>query len=355
MSFTPINLGNVEPQKGDNRLGDMFANILEGYKASQVPGELSRKKQREQSTNLIKAAEAKHAPEYYKGRAESKKNESFINMLKGKNLEKYGSDQAAADLAHTQAQTEKYKREGVIGGGSKTNLGKLLAERTLIEKEEGPDSRKLAKYDEAITKAFSITTAPVRTQAQQRPILNTAREFIAEKVAMPKEYTGALAEINIIKDATRYPHIKNPKEKKELYDRLTTAIAAERILPEYSMVQLGSQPGGKMTVHAGKLQEKAIRQGWPKGLHKIINNMPQDIIEGGKQKHDDAISQLNDITGNAYSEILSPHMPTNLKNAQRVGGKNSHISILDPNGIVRKIPIEKLTDAMDAGATLHGR
>ena len=75
MSVPFINFLNA-PQMDYNKgvakdFGDILRGFEKGYKLGEMPGQLKRQKEKEEYANIIKAAEAQHAPEYYKERAKT--------------------------------------------------------------------------------------------------------------------------------------------------------------------------------------------------------------------------------------------------------------------------------------------
>lgn len=105
-----------------------------------------------------------------------KKAEELANAVK----EKYGEQQAAAELALTQAQAAHHARLGQEGGGraaagggssrggAQTNLGKAFKERALLAEEFGKDSSQVRAYDNYIDKQSQQTLTPGAKVAKEK-------------------------------------------------------------------------------------------------------------------------------------------------------------------------------------------
>jgi hypothetical protein len=234
------------------------------------------------------------------------------------------------------------------------NIVKLQNALSQEIEANGPNTETAQQIRDAITKSTSGITSSVRTQAQKRDIFNTAREEIARVGSMPDRYLGAMGDATILKDIGHYNLATDPIKKKEIGDNLVRAAVSDKIAPEYAMVQVGAQ-GNNLTVEAGKQQEKAIKQGWPKFYKRYLNNLPRELQAKAKEEHDRLIQQLNEATGNSYSNMINPYLSNKTQSGLRkekntTDNKGKYTGFM--NGKKYSIPENKIKEFMSAGGDI---
>ncbi len=319
MPIHPFNF-NIDPLKGfisnpyiskgspvskGSPYEDILSKMLQGYQMSQVPGQLNRKAEHETFANKIKGAEAEQAPEYYKERTGAMRNQAQDKLLASMLRQEYGPKKAQAELGKLEAQADMYKKRGELGvsGAKATNLGKLYNERKMAEEEYGPDSEQVKIYDAAIEKAAGTgVTGATRTKLQETAVADLGRRYLSKK-EMPYIGTEALPEL--IADTSQYLATNDKKKKEALKMKLAKAIAAEKIAPEYAGYQLSSQ-GVRPTVHALKLQEKAIKMGWAPFSQTLLGKMPKDVVEEANRIHAQFLEDINKSRNKKVSEGFAP-------------------------------------------------
>ena len=116
---------------------------------------------------------------------------------------------------------------------------------------------------------------------------DVVREYLQNKVVMPKEYMGAFGSMSIIKDRIMAAH--GDKDAKE---RLIQAGVAIKSVPEYAGSQLLSL-GQKSTVSGLKHQGEAIKQGWPKAASFISENLTPEMQEEVNNRFNNTIKGVN--------------------------------------------------------------
>lgn len=148
-----INAANIEPIVPRDM--DIFGQILKGYNFAKEPGRIQRLEEKETllnkglvNKNLIEAAEAQHAPEYYMNRAKKggldNLHQALVNAYYGRDME---------------SQIGLREAQAAHGGGSRgyapSPIGKLYNERAAAIEMYGPDSPQAKSYDLVIQKAQS--------------------------------------------------------------------------------------------------------------------------------------------------------------------------------------------------------
>ncbi len=246
MPFQPINFAGIAPQ-GSPGLRDLVSALSKGMSVGVQP----------------------------------QMQEAQINELRGRAQKNLMMSKLLGSLMGEGGQMPGGNMDGGEGGAP-NNL-----RAAMIKAFTGIDPYLMSPQQEQSLKIQGATR-----QAAQKSNLTTGssdviREYLQDKVSMPKSYMGLFGSVSMAKDRTLAQ-----KGDKAAAERLIQAAVAERLVPEYVGAQLQSQ-GIKGTVPALQHQTSAIRQGWPKASHLVTENLPPELQKEVERRHNKIIGNVN--------------------------------------------------------------
>jgi len=323
MPYQPFNYAAIAPQ-GNPHIRDFVQNLAKGYQAGQMPAQMERQRQQEELRNSFLKLKMQEEPERFNA---SQLGSSLANSLKQKELD-YADPFAKARLDLLGAQMEKAKRapnplmsnyEKAVQGAER--MKQMYGENSSYYKDAVTNAQRIAQGSQGMqltvdpaTGMISFNqggsrgaptgqivngqyvqkpTTPVTTAQQNSSVSNVKRKTLADAIKQP--YIGQGSNKQLLSDRYNYEFEKDPIKKKEIGERLIDAAVAMKLVPEYAGTQLNSQ-GINATVPALHHQTNAIKQGWAEALDVVVNNLPAELQEEAKKRHDDILDQTSNKT-----------------------------------------------------------
>ncbi len=327
MAFQPVNFAGIAPQ-GNPALRNLVSSLVSGYQAARLPTQISQQEKARELANQFTELQVGYEPKRQQleealTRAKTEKAlrpaqpvmSNFEKVLNGLPRIKAQYGENSQEYQWAKDYIQRFSQ----GTGTQLTVDPNTGAVTF---SQGSGSRNAPAMQIVDGKIVQAPTTPTRTAQQKGSLANVIREETAKFSSHP--YVGTGSNASLLKDRFLYGRTKDPKKKKEIGDRLVAAAAAMRLVPEYALVQLQAQ-GAQATVPAIEHQSQAIMQGWAEGLPQIVNNLPKELQEEAKQRHDEAIESLNGVRNNFIAQGLPIELSTQNKEkvqqSKTIGGK----------------------------------
>lgn len=327
MAFQPVNFAAIAPQ-GNPALRNLVSSLVSGYQAARLPTQISQQEKARELANQFTELQVGYEPKRQQleealTRARTEKAlrpaqpvmsnfEKAINGLQRIKAQ-YGENSQEYRLANDYVQRLSQ------GTGTQLTVDPNTGAVTFSQGSQGRGGQQSMIVDGKVVQA---PTTPTRTAQQKGSLANVIRKETANFSSHP--YIGTGANSSLLTDRFLYDRTKDPKKKKEIGDRLVAAATAMKLVPEYALGQLQAQ-GAQATVPAIEHQSQAIMQGWAESLPLIVNNLPRELQEQAKVRHDEAIESLNNVRNKFIAEglpiELSPQKQENIQQSKKIGGK----------------------------------
>lgn len=224
--------------------------------------------------NYQRGVQAQYAPQQMEAQINELKGRAQKNLMMSKLFESLMGGGAIGGGDETGGES------GAIGGGSNMKAAVLKA-------FTGIDPYLMSPQQQQNMKIQGQTTAQANKSNLSLGSSNVVREYLQDKMEMPKEYLGSSASASMAKD-----RISAGLGDKAAKDRLIKAAVIHKLLPEYVGAQLGSQ-GIKTTVPALAHQEHAIKQGWGKASKFITEHLTPEMHAEADALHNKYVQEIN--------------------------------------------------------------
>jgi len=291
MAFQPVNFAGINPL-GYSGVRNLPQSLAQGFQAAQLPVQARQKAQSELMSNLLKQAQIQKALQPPKPeRTNLEKALMGITRVQ----QQYGADSPQAKMA------EQYAKR--LAEGTGTSLTVDPSTGAVSFQQGGRQSGGGAQIVDG--KLVQRPTTGALTDIQKKQVANKTREVMSKHFNQP--YVGTGSNIKLAYDRFLYNTTNDPNLKKQIGERLVNAAVAQRLVPEYALMQLNAQ-GGRATVPAIDHQTEALTQGWAEGLPLIAANLPKELQNEVKKRHDLAIDDLS----KAQSLFTAMGLPINL-------------------------------------------
>jgi hypothetical protein len=221
-----------------------------------------------------KGVQAKYAPQLAEAQINQLRGQAQKNMMMSKLLESVMGGGASGE-------------QGSSGGGFLGDNGGGNFKAAVLKAFTGIDPFLQSPEQAQNMKIKGQTESQANKTNLSLGSSNVVREYLQDKMEMPKEYLGASASANMAKD-----RISAGLGDKEAESRLIKAAVIHKLLPEYVGAQLGSQ-GIKTTVPALAHQEAAIKQGWGKAANFLTEHMTPEMHAEADRLHNKYVKEIN--------------------------------------------------------------
>lgn len=236
--------------------------------------------------NYNLSQEAKYKPQMMEAQINELKGRAQKNMMMGKLFESlmngggFGGQGGGAEGMGGEPSSNQGDEGASMGGGGNLKAAVLKAFTGIdpfLQSPQQAQNMKIKGQTEAQANKTNLTLGSS----------NVVREYLQDKMEMPKEYLGGSASINIAKDA-----LAARLGDKAAQARQIKAAVIHKLLPEYVGAQLGSQ-GIKTTVPALAHQEAAIKQGWGHIGKFATEHMTPEMHAEADRLHNKYVQEIN--------------------------------------------------------------
>src|SRR5690606_16150289 len=311
MALQTFNWANLPVQ--ESPYGNLIEDIFKGYQIGRAPEQMNEEQLKRQLANKLSQMEVEHKPTEY----------SLSDALKQAQIQK-ALRPPLSTIEKALAGAQRIK--GIFGENSPeykaaTDYVNKIAQGSgtqfsvdpstgVVTFSQGTGSRGGVSMQIVDGKLVQRPTQPTATAMQKGSVANVLRETTAKHIDQP--YKGSGANAALFSDRLAYNLAKDPKKKKAIGEKLIKAAVADKLKPEYALQQLLAQ-NTPATIPAIHEQIKAITQGWAEGLGLVVNNLPPELQEKAKERHDKAIEEIN----KARNKFIAQGLPIELEDGDQ--------------------------------------
>ena len=311
MPYQGFNYAAIQPTIYEPNVNEAFKSLLQGMEIGAKPGQLKRQAEKELHENIIKRAEAEHAPE----------NERFkmlLNKAKGENAQ----EEALSNIAHTKAQTNSLNENAKWAGGQmpeSVRIANSMAQpgsekwKEIIAQTEGipyepPVTEQNSQQPGQQAKLTTVMTeslTPIRGGKNERTAVSkelTKQETIANGMIKTNASVQRIKEIitaNPNLSGTFSAIMANPEKRNSIFSNLMAQAgnqkeraAVEKLIKETNDLVLGMQ-----SMNPGIRSTDSLRELWTSTKPQFSNSDEANMY---------VLDRLNDDTigGRVYLDTI---------------------------------------------------